>query len=321
MKGCREFEQLMDRARRDSASEKEREILLDHLESCRDCSTVFEALGRLAETDVFPEPTEAETLSVRRAVIRKIRRRQASGEPRRRFSVPSFLARPATVSALSLVVFALGFLLGQGINAQQTSFNTEQALSDPDRFMNTIKTVAQSHNAYEDIVKSPFTYTDVRLTEGETGIVHLSFDVARHLDLSLKRDDPLVTEVLVQSLIERSAVDTRLAAITMAENLPDPKIKKSLIVAMLHDENLAVRMTAQSRLVERPGDPEISNALLAVLEQEPSVQMRLVAIDYLTNGNIQPNRLEKAIRTGETAGRQAVLVKAGPYLYGGIEEH
>ena len=321
MKGCRDFEQLMDRARRDTASEEEREILLDHLESCRDCSTVFEALGRLAETDVFPEPTEAETLSVRRAVIRKIRRRQASGEPRRRFSVPSFLARPATVSALSLVVFALGFLLGQGINAQQTSFNTEQALSDPDRFMNTIKTVAQSHKAYEDIVKSPFTYTDVRLTEGEAGIVHLSFDVARHLDLSLKRDDPLVTEVLVQSLIERSAVDTRLAAITMAENLPDPKIKKSLIVAMLHDENLAVRMTAQSRLVERPGDPEISNALLAVLEQEPSVQMRLVAIDYLTNGNIQPNRLEKAIRTGETAGRQAVLVKAGPYLYGEIEEH
>ena len=47
--------------------------------------------------------------------------------------------------------------------------------------------------------------------------------------------------------------------------------------------------------------------------------MRLVAIDYLTRGNIQPNRLEKAIKTGEPAGSQAVLVKASPYLYGGIE--
>lgn len=321
MKGCREFEQLMDRARRDTASEDEREILLDHLESCRDCSTVFEALGRLAETDGFPEPTETETLSVRRAVIRKIRHRQASGKPHGRFSILSLLSHPASVSALSLVILALGFLLGKGINTLQAPAGTEEAFSDLDRFMSTIKIVAQSHSAYEDIVKSPFTYTDVRLTEGEAGIVHLSFDVTRHLDLSLKRDDPLVTEVLVHSLIERSAVNTRLAAITMAENLPDPKIKKSLIVAMLHDENLAVRMTAQSRLVERLGDQEISDALLAVLEQEPSVQMRLVAIDYLTNGNIQPNRLEKAIEIGKPAGRQAVLVKAGPYLYGEIEEH
>ena len=98
MKGCREFEQLMDRARRDTASEEEREILLDHLESCRDCSTVFEALGRLAETDSFPEPTETETLSVRRAVIRKIRRRQVSGEPR-----PSDMGRSMRPNAIESI--------------------------------------------------------------------------------------------------------------------------------------------------------------------------------------------------------------------------
>jgi hypothetical protein len=154
----------------------------------------------------------------------------------------------------------------------------------------------------------------VRLTEGTAGLVNLSFDVSRHLELSLKRDDPLVTEVLVQSLIEPSGVDTRLNAILIAENTRDRKIKKSLIVAMLCDENLAVRMAAQLKLIERPGDPEVADSLLDVLEREQSVRMRLVAIDYLANSNIQPARLERAIAAGDKEGIDAVRVKASVYL-------
>jgi hypothetical protein len=163
-------------------------------------------------------------------------------------------------------------------------------------------------------MKSPFLYTNVHVTERNAGMVNLSFDVSRHLDLTLKKRDPLVAEVLVQSLIEPSGVGARLNAIAIADNVPDSKIKKSLIVAMLHDDNLAVRMTAQSKLVEHPGDPEIVESLLAVVKQEPSVRMRLVAIDYLTNLRIQPERLRRAITAGTPEGSEAVLVKAGPYL-------
>jgi hypothetical protein len=130
----------------------------------------------------------------------------------------------------------------------------------------------------------------------------------------LRKDDPLLTEVLVQSLIEPSGVDTRLMAISITQNVLDPKIKKSLILAMLNDETLAVRMTAQSKLTEISGDSEVNDAFLTVLEWEPSVRMRLVAIDYLTNSSIQPARLEQAITAGKLEGSNAVLVKASQYL-------
>jgi hypothetical protein len=218
------------------------------------------------------------------------------------------------MAGLALVMMAIGFLLGGRASAPRAPQDVVNNVAPADRFMGTIQTVARSHNDYEDIVNSPFVYTNVRVTEGNAGMVNLSFDVSRHLDLTLKRRDPLVTEVLVQSLIEPSGVGTRLNAIEIADNVLDPKIKKSLIVAMLHDENLAVRMSAQLKLFEHPGDPEIADSLLAVLERESSVRMRLVSIDYLTNSKIQPERLRQAITSGTREGSEAVLVKASQYL-------
>ena len=71
---------------------------------------------------------------------------------------------------------------------------------------------------------------------------------------------------------------------------------------------------AQSKLTEISGDSEVNDAFLTVLEREPSVRMRLVAIDYLTNSSIQPARLEQAITAGKPEGSNAVLVKASQYL-------
>lgn len=314
MKNCREFEPLIDRAQAGEASEEEREALLDHIESCSDCSDVFEAIGRLRHADLHPEPTEEDLLSMRRAVIREIRHKRSHRESQKDFSAVSFFMHPASLAVTALVILAIGYFLGAGFKVINIDKGEAQIAASPDQFMSTIKTVAQSHDAYEDIMNSPFTYSNVRLIEGEAGMVNLSFDVSRSLDLSLRKDDPLLTEVLVQSLIEPSGVDTRLMAISVTQNVLDPKIKKSLILAMLNDETLAVRMTAQSKLTEISGDSEVNDAFLTVLEREPSVRMRLVAIDYLTNSSIQPARLEQAITAGKPEGSNAVLVKASQYL-------
>jgi len=312
MKECREFESLIDRAQTGEATEVERETLLEHMESCRRCSEVFEAVGRLRDADLHPEPPAEDLLSMRRAVLRQIRggRRPAP----KAFSLAFLWSRPIPAAALAIAALALGFLLGGGAGRFVRSDREPQTAFSADRFASSIKSVARSHTDYEDIVNSPFTYTNVRVSQERAGMVHLSFDVSRHLDLSLRKEDPLVTEILVQSLIEPSGVDTRLTAISMAENVAGPKIKKSLIQAMLYDENLAVRMTAQSKLVERRADSEVAESLLTVLEQEPSVRMRLVAIDYLTSSNVRPERLERAVQAGRPENREAVLVKASQYL-------
>ena len=311
MKDCREFEALIDRAQTGEASEQEQEALLDHLESCPDCSRLFEAVGVMRNSGLDAEPDANDLVSMRRSVLREIRK--GRGE-RRNFSLMSLLMHPAAAAVCAVVLLVFGFLLGGRASKIGQDKPEPQATAAADRFTSTIQKVAQSHTAYEDIVNSPFTYTNVRVAQGQAGTVNLSFDVSRHLDLSLRKNDPLVTEVLVQSLIEPSGVNTRLNAISIANNVPDPKVKKSLIFAMLHDENLAVRMTAQSKLTEHRGDPEITEALLAVLEREPTVQMRLVAIDYLASSKIQPERLERAVLAGKPENSDAVFLRASQYL-------
>jgi hypothetical protein len=101
-----------------------------------------------------------------------------------------------------------------------------------------------------------------------------------------------------------------LKAIEKAENVLDPKIRGALVKAMLQDPNLGVRLQAQEKLAQRPGDAEIEAAQLAVLENEESVRMRLVAIDYLTRSRVDPDRLEKAVEAGAPDGR----VKASEYI-------
>jgi hypothetical protein len=313
MKECREFESLMDRVQTAESSEEEREKLLDHLESCAACNDAFEALGRLRDDGLYPEPAAEEFLAARRNIIREIRDKKKR-KSWRGFSLPSFIWRPASAIACALAILVFGFFLGGRVTHEETRSSESRSPNGPDGLMQNIKYVAEGHAAYEDIVNSPFTYTNVRVSKESSGVVNLSFDVSRHLNLTLRKDDPLLTEVLVQSLIEPSGVDTRLTAISIAGAVPDSKIKKSLIFAMLHDENLAVRMTAQSKLAEHRGDVEIIDSLLAVLEREPSVQMRLVAIDYLAGSNVQAERLKRAITAGKRDGSDAVLVRASQYL-------
>jgi hypothetical protein len=314
MNECRKFENIIDRTHTGESSEEEREALLEHLESCLECSELFEIVGKLKGEELYPEPSDKELLSIRRAVIREVRSRRGVQTTQNRFVLASLFRNPLTIAGFMVVVLAIGFYLGRSASTPEESKNFAVKEVASDGFASTIQTVARSHNNYEDIMKSPFLYTNVHVTEGNAGMVNLSFDVSRHLDLTLKKRDPLVTEVLVQSLIEPSGVGARLNAIAISDNMLDPKIKKSLIMAMLHDDNLAVRMTAQSKLVEHPGDPEITGSLLTVVEREPSVWVRLVAIDYLTKSKIQPERLRRAIATGVPEGSEAVLVKAGPYL-------
>lgn len=306
MSECERFESLIDRAHSGEISAGDREALLDHLDICPACSDVFDAVRILRSDACNPEPGDLH--SMRDSVMREIRRTRVS-EPRR-IRWPAFL-RPAAAAA-GICFLALGFLLGGG--ARKFGGREAPAELSQEGFTSAIKTVAQSHTAYEDVVDSPFTYTNVRLRPGEDGTVNLSFDVSRHLDLALKRNDPLVTEVLIQSLMEPSAVDTRLTAISLAGDVTDPKIRKSLTVAMLQDENLAVRMAAQSALAQQRADAELLDAFLTVLEREPSVAMRLAAIDYLANSQIQPERLEKAVKRGRPEDLEAVLVSASRYL-------
>jgi hypothetical protein len=83
---------------------------------------------------------------------------------------------------------------------------------------------------------------------------------------------------------------------------------------MLYDANLGVRLMAQSKLIEQNSDPKVTDALLRVLQNEESVQMKLVAIDYLTRHKVEPGLIRRAI--APSGRRDAVYIQAMNYLNG-----
>jgi hypothetical protein len=153
----------------------------------------------------------------------------------------------------------------------------------------------------------------VNVSEVDPSTVELKFDVSRHMEMKLPKRDPLVAEVLVQSMLQPNGVGEKLSAISASEDLRDPKLRPALVRTMLTDDNVAVRLKAQEKLLEQPPDAQVQNAMLDVLRKDNSVQMRLVAIDYLTRHQVAPQILRKAVETGEQEGSSVLYLRTSEY--------
>ncbi|MGE0641527.1 MAG: zf-HC2 domain-containing protein [Thermoanaerobaculia bacterium] len=327
MTDCREFELWIDRAHAGELDENERELLLAHLETCTACSDLFDLLGRVRAEGEVPEPAADRFAAMRRAVVAELARPAVVPFPAPTPAPSGWRLSPALAAGLAFLLLAAGWLLGS--RGVPRAAERSAAVSDPSsaagpasaavdrRLTGEIRTAAVRNTRFEDVENSPFVYSNVAVEELAGARVRLSFDVARHLDLELAKSDPLVTEVLVQSLVGSSSVGTRIRAVGLAGDRDlamDPKVEQALLVAMRSDENLGVRLLAQSRLAERAGDPDVRAAMLAILENEPSVQMRLAAIDYLTRDRVQPDELERAIGRGPSEGDSALYQSARSYI-------
>lgn len=303
---CRRHQNDIDRLFAGELPEEMHEALMAHVEECTDCADHYGLVEEIAAAPV-PEPSAEELGAMRSRVLRSVRRDKHAW-----WRALPHAAAVAMVAGAALLA-ALGWVAGRA-SVSPSSPRASETASPELILARQIHQVARGNDALEDVENSPFRYTNVKIAEAREGRVSLSFDVSRHLELTLPQDDPLVTEVLVQSVLEAGSVGAQLQAIGRADNILDPRIRGALIKAMLHDPNLGVRLQAQSRLVEQSGDAEVDEALVAVLENEESVQMRLVAIDHLTRARIDPNRLRDAVEAGEPEGRGAVRMKADDYI-------
>jgi hypothetical protein len=311
MTNCREIQKSMDEVLTTGADDARMDGVLDHIESCTDCAAHFELLSRLRTDDLVGEPADAELLAMRRSVLREIRKGASSSSSfveRIRF----LFAQPGFVVGLAMLMLATGFIVGTG--SRPDSVSPVIAATSDERLVDEIQLAAVRHTAFEDVVQAPYRYANVKVSEEPGGRVGLTFDVSRHVDVVVPKDDPMVGEVLVQSLLGENPVGTKLKAISTS-NAMEPKVREALIRTMMNDENLGVRLRAQDRLVSIEGDPEVEQALLEVLRTEESVQMRLVAIDYLTAGKVRPELMRDAVLGDEDDPRvDAVYVRAMQYL-------
>jgi hypothetical protein len=147
----------------------------------------------------------------------------------------------------------------------------------------------------------------------DRGRVALDFDVTTHVSVVEPERSELVKEVLVHSLMNRSHTGSRLKAISYAAAVLEPKVRDSLIIALHHDPNLAVRRRALEILGRRIADSSIESAVLQTLVEDESVQMRLEALDYLATDRSETDSIRRTIEQIEDDSYAALMVRLAEY--------
>jgi hypothetical protein len=308
MSECRRVEKPMQRLVGEEIRPEELEGLLDHVERCSSCEELFELHHDLSDPRFnLSEPEQEELLGVRRAVLREIR----TARPRARAGWFGALPRigslrPALAVGLGVLLLAAGYLAGRDAS--------ERSLPGREALVSGIDRAARVGAAKGELVASPYVYSNVRLRDAGGGRVDLSFDVATRVDLVRRRDDPLVSEIVVQAMLQDEALGTRLKAVSHADRTLDVRVKDALILAMLGDPDLPVRLKALTKLASGPTDSDVETAMLEVVGYDESVQMRLLAIDFLAETRVRPELLTQAIDAGPPDQRYVVYARALTYI-------
>lgn len=315
MNDCKQFEDGLASLIGGSSNTTERSEVMRHVGACEDCAELFAVHAELEDLDL-PAAADGDFLAMRRDVLRSIRGESAAKPGWWR----NLLVRPLEPSAIVLLALAAigaGFFLGRLPSADRVF---EQARRDDARLANGTQAIAGQlefaalrNRRLEQSADSPYTFSDLQVREMDGGRVALSFDVSTHLELVRDKSDPLVAEILVQSLVNPSPVGTRLEAIALVRSM-EPKVRDALIVVMLEDESLPVRMAALEKLASQPVDSATEAALLEVLESEESVQMRLDAIDLLAAERVAPERVESAVLAGRPEPGRAIFARTQDYF-------
>jgi hypothetical protein len=258
----------------------------------------IEELAELVETlaridPQLAQPSEAEFRAARQSVLARI-------EAQRRDTGSRVLSRWLPLAA-ALAAFAVGLAVGRSADAPATVAGSPVTLTDlVDR---------EALETARGVGDAPFRYSNVRLRELDGDRLALTVDVAAKLDLVRSKNDPLVSDILADALLSEPSLGARLKAVRLAGS--NPRLRRALTTAALNDPDVSVRMRALTRLVEQsPTAAETQETLLAVLAEEGSVAMRLLAVDALNEGHLSPELLETLDETTAEDGEAPVLLRA-----------
>ena len=290
MSECEHYFHEVERLRQHRLDDDGKRELFAHLAGCGDCRELFGLQGDLAAAgNGYGEPVDDELAAMRGRVLDEIRRAApVEGAPAEMVrGSGSRWFRPALAAAAVLLLVVTGFVGGR----------LGQRGAVAPTLLDSIETVALENRSLGDVEDSSNIFSGVRLREQQDGQVMLAFDVTRHVELVRPTDDPLVREVLVHALLNPSSLDARLKAIRFAGGAPEPMVRQALIFAMCNDESLPVRLRAMETLSEQPLDEPLESALLQVLLQDQSEQMRLVAIDLLATMKSSPEDFHRAVES------------------------
>ena len=280
-----------------------REALNDHPEF----SGLMDIHDNLQSVKKYTPPAAGEEYTrMRNDVLRTLRLGAGSSKGSESVlqRIGTFFLRPEmAVAALTLII---GFFMGRNLPLSGESMTGQ--------FIRQINSLAAENTKLIDVKNSPYTYSNISFREVDGGRIALSFDVTTHLDMVKPKSDPVVREVIAQTLLNPSNVGSELKAIAFSGSIVDERVKQALIFSMKNAPILAVRQKAEETLSEYAMDPELREAFMDVLRKEDSVQMRLNALDYLTTNRVAPDSIRVLVENRDLHNSPAVLFKARKYL-------
>ena len=259
-------------------------------------------------TSPFEEPVPEEFSKMRYSVLRSVRNMEMNTHSDWIVNstewIRKFVTRPEmAVAAMTLI---LGFFLGRIAPVDEETISSG--------LMQQISFLASENETFSDSKNSPYRYSNIEIKEINGKKVALNFDVSTHLEMVRDKNDPIVREVIAQSLLNPTNLGTELKAISYSENMLDKKIKEALIYSMHNAPILAVRQNAMRNLTRYEQDDDIKEAFLKTLTNEKSVNMKLMALGYLDKNQINPDELKPLLETDEMMQSPAVLIKAKKYI-------
>jgi len=285
MDECTPFFGRMVDLRNRRLSDHEQEELFAHLAHCGSCRELLEFHEDLtAAGGEFVEPSEDALTAVRRRVMDTIsgeaspQRREVVAFRRPLWRRPRFLA-----AAASVLILITGIAIGRGIGRGPAP--------EADVLIAALESRAAHNLRLQDVEDSPTLISNVAVRSLGGGQVALAFDVAQHLEIQRGEDDPLVNEVLVHAMLDQSSLGPRLKAVSMASTASNGKVKEALIFAMVNDPDLPVRLRALEALTKAPFGDSIEEGLFHVIRQDDSMQMRLLAVEVLSQSEASRQRL------------------------------
>jgi hypothetical protein len=303
------IKQLIDKLLSGTINQSELVKLKELIQHYPEYADVFQAHNFISNIQ-FPaeDPTAENFAQMRQEVLGIIR----SNEKNTRSDFLSdtsnwfraFLMRPEmAVAAITLLV---GFFLGRIAPVDEESISSG--------IMKQISFLARENTNFADSKNSPYQYSNIAFREINNQEIALSFDVSTHIEMVREKNDPLVREVIAQSLLNPTNLGTELKAISYSENMLDNKIKEALIFSMHNAPILAVRMNAMQNLTKYKQDEDVKSAFLKVLSDEESVKMRLTALDYFSENKIETDKIKSLIESSDMRKSPAVWIKAKKYV-------
>ncbi|HES59266.1 MAG TPA: hypothetical protein ENO18_02450, partial [Caldithrix sp.] len=237
MDKCKKYHELIKKQISSGLDEKENVVLTEHINQCKACSELIRIHKKIENAqENIPMPSPDEFRIMRQNTLRQIRLSVLDKSD----SLSDYLIRFFTK-----IEFAYGLALLFLVLSVYSFFSSDQThgkiTSD---FIEQIDYTAQQNRSLSDIENSPYTYSNIEIKEMDNQQIHLGFTVSTYIELIRDKNDPLVKEILAQSIINSSQIGAKLSTIAYAEEMIDSRLKETLLYVVKNDPDLAVRLKA-----------------------------------------------------------------------------